>query len=308
MEFCPGCGKKSKTICKDCRPQKEIHVKDIMIKICADCKKYFYHNKWKKYNDLNTVIKKITKDSVKEKLTKVTPILEDIPIKPGVQREIGVRVEFEDVNAIIPASIEITYCNVCSKKQGDYFEGILQIRNIDENIMQFIKKYCQDHKIFIIEEEQVKNGYNLKISDKKKVHNLISALHKTFGGITKENAQVFSQDRQTSKVVYRVNFYYEAPDYKLGDVIKIDNKVLLINKISKTISGIDLKTGKRTSVDAKKEYKVLEKKKTRVSKTHPGIEVLDPETYQSIPVQNKKKVKNGEKITVVDADGLFYLV
>jgi NMD protein affecting ribosome stability and mRNA decay len=308
MEFCPGCGKKSKTICKDCRPQKEIHVKDIVIKICADCKKYFYHNKWKSYKDLEDVVKKITRESVKEKLTSIKPILEDIPEKPGVQREIGVKIIFGDSEAIIPASIEFTYCNVCSKKQGDYFEGILQLRNIDENILNFVKRYCKKNKVFLPEEKKVKNGINLKISDKKKIHNLIPLLQKNFGGITKENAQVFSQDRQTSKVVYRVNFYYEAPDYKIGDVIKIDNKVIHIHKISKTISGIDLKTGKKTNVDAKKDYTVLEKKKTRISKVHPNIEVLDNEKYQSVPVQNKKKVKNGEKVTIVKDKGLYYLV
>ena len=156
MEFCPGCGKKSNTICKDCRPQKEIHVKDISIKICADCKKYFYHNKWKKYKDIDSVIKKVAKESVKEKLTKVTPLMKNIPIKPGVQREIGVEIEFNDIRAVIPASIEITYCNVCSKKQGDYFEGILQLRNIDNNILDFIQRYCKNHKIFIVEEKKDK--------------------------------------------------------------------------------------------------------------------------------------------------------
>lgn len=308
MEFCPGCGKKSNSVCKDCRPQKEIEVKEIIIKVCVDCNKYFYKNKWKKYKELNDVIIKITNDSVKEEITNITPILEDIPIKPGVQREIGVQINLDGEISIIPAFIEVTYCNVCSKQKGDYFEGVLQLRNIDDNILNYVQHYCKNYSIFISKEKKVRNGYDLQISDKKKTHNLMSSLQKNFGGSVKINPQVFSQDRQTSKVIYRVNFYYEAPDYKIGDIIKIENKVIHIHKISKTISGIDLKTEKSISVDAKKESTLLIKQKTTVSRTHPNIEVLDPETYQSVPVQNKKKVSMGEKVDIVNENGLFYLI
>lgn len=308
MEFCPGCGKKSNSICKDCRPQQEITVKDIIIKVCVDCNKYLYKNKWHKYKDLNDVIINITKDSVKEDITNIIPLLEDIPIKPGVQREIGVQINHDEEISIIPALIEVTYCNVCSRQKGDYFEGTLQLRNIDDNILKYVQNYCKNYSIFTSKEKKVKDGYDLNISDKKKTHNLMSSLQKNFGGTVKINPQVFSQDRQTSKVIYRVNFYYEAPDYKIGEIVKIDNKVIHIHKISKTISGIDLKTGKNISVDVKKECILLKKQKTTISRTHPNIEVLDPETYQSVPVQNTKKVCMGEKVEIVNDNGLFYLV
>jgi NMD protein affecting ribosome stability and mRNA decay len=308
MEFCPGCGKKSKGICKECRPHKEIEAKKILIRICVECQKYFHKNKWHKYKEVEKAVEKVTRESVKERLTKVTPILKDVPVKPGVQREIGVEIVVKDDVSVIPANIEITYCNNCSKKQGDYFEGVFQLRNIDENIFEFVKKYCKNHSIFIIKEEKAKNGYDLKISDKKKAHHLAVSLQKSFGGILKINPQVFSQDRQTSKIIYRVNFYYEAPDYKIGDVVKIDNKVIHIHKISKTLTGTDLKTGKSTNVDSKKDYSILIKEKTTVSKVNPQIEILDPETYQSVKTENKADVKLGEKVTIVNDNGLFYIL
>lgn len=308
MEFCPGCGKKSKGICKECRPQKEIEVKDIIIKVCVECQKYFHKNKWHKYKDLNDVVEIITKDSVKEKIDKIIPLLDNMPIKPGVQREIGVEIHVNGEVSVIPASIEITYCNVCSRKQGDYFEGILQLRNIDDNILDYVEKYCKNNNIYIPKNEKVKNGYDLQISDKKRTHNLVASLQKNFGGIIKINPQIFSQDRQTSKVIYRVNFYYEAPNYKIGDIIDIEDKVIHIHKISKTISGIDLKTGKKANIDAKKDFVLLKKQKTTVSRIHPHIEVLDPETYQSVKTENNQDLNLGQKVTIVNNKGLFYIV
>ena len=309
MEFCPGCGKKSKSICKDCKPQKEINAKDIYIKLCVECSKYFYKNKWHKYTELSTVIKKITKESVNEKIDSINPILNDLPVKPGVQRELGVELIIGDDKFIIPANIEVTYCNICSKQQGDYFEGTLQLRNVNENIIMFVKKYFKKNSVFISKENKVRNGYDLTVTDKKKLQTLGSMLQKNHGGILKITAKHFSQDRQTSKFVYRVNAFYEAPDYKIGDVISVEKKVILIHKISKTIQGLDLRQNKNTTIDIKdKEFEVLKPTKTRISKIHPSIEVLDPVTFQSVPTVNQKLVKNGEKVRIVNDNGLYYLL
>jgi NMD protein affecting ribosome stability and mRNA decay len=53
---------------------------------------------------------------------------------------------------------------------------------------------------------------------------------------------------------------------------------------------------------------VLKPVKTTVSKLEPQIEVLDPDTYQSVPVENSKKLKLGEKVKVVKDKGLFYVL
>ena len=309
MEFCPGCGKKSKTICKDCRSVKEIKTKDIHVKLCADCKKYFLKNKWHSYKKIDDAIIRIAKESIKEKTSKIKPELKDVKINPGINVDFPVKVTIDNEIFHLPATLEVTYCNNCAKQQGDYFEGILQLRNVSDEIMKFIRKYLKKNSIFTPDETETKNGIDIKITDKRKVQHLGQELQKKFGGIVKINAQLYSHDKQTSKDLFRVNVYYEGPQYKKGEVVKVDNKVILIKKLTKTIVGIDLKTGKKVSVNLKnKDIEVLKPVKTRVSKIHPNLEVIDPETYQSVNVENTKKVKQGEKVKVVNNHGQFYII
>ena len=71
-----------------------------------------------------------------------------------------------------------------------------------------------------------------------------------------------------------------------------------ITAISKKITGKDLITGKKKKINLKNKVEVLEAKKTIVSKTRPRLEVIHPETFQSVPVANPKELKLGEKIKV----------
>jgi NMD protein affecting ribosome stability and mRNA decay len=310
MEFCPGCGKKSKSICKDCKPEREIKTKDINLKLCCFCDKYFFNNKWVAYNDLNLVIKKVATESVKEsEKFSVKPNLPEFKINPGVNVEFDIKISFVDDEFIIPANIEVTYCNNCAKQQGDYFDGILQLRNIDKEIKEFVEDYLIENKIFSPKQTKLKNGYDIKITDQRKIQKLGQILQNTYGGILKINAEHFSQDRQTSKYVYRVNIYFEPLDFRVGQAIKINNRVILVKKIGKSISGIDLTIDKNTTIKLEKEeYEILKTKKTTVSKIHPHIEILDPDTYQTVPTQNQKKLKIGQKVKVIDDNGLFYII
>ncbi|MEK6917141.1 MAG: NMD3-related protein [Nanoarchaeota archaeon] len=309
MEFCPGCGKKSKGICKDCRPHEEIKVKDINIKFCSVCKKYFYKNRWTTYNDVEAVVKKIAADSIKAEKFTLKLIMPEIQMKPGIEEEISIEVDIDDDIVYIPASITVSYCNICSKNQGDYFEGTLQLRNVDDAIINFIRTFFKKNRVFVSKEKKQKNGIDMNVTDKKRIQNLGVLLQKRFGGSIKVSPHIHTQDRQTSKQVYRVNVLYEAADFKPGDVVKIDNKIILVRKISKTISGVDLATGNNASVDLKnKEYKVLKPMIVKISKVHPELEILDPETYQSIPLRNKKSVKLGEKVGVVSDNGIYYIL
>ena len=48
MNFCPGCGKRIKAkFCADCLPVEKLDAKEIVVRICSVCKKYFSKNKWK---------------------------------------------------------------------------------------------------------------------------------------------------------------------------------------------------------------------------------------------------------------------
>jgi len=144
MEFCPGCGKKSKVVCKDCRPPKELNIKEIEIEVCSSCNNYLFHNKWSKFNE--QAIISVAKQNIKQDCT-ITLKEEEIKIKPGLEQEIFLDVQVDDDNFVVPSRILGTYCPRCSKNQGSYFEGVLQLRKIDDAIFEFVNQFIQENRI-----------------------------------------------------------------------------------------------------------------------------------------------------------------
>lgn len=353
--FCPSCGKKSNGFCDDCKPIEEIKAKEINIKICSLCGKYFKNNKWLFSNDFlvnnnynnnhnknkhDTNIKdtskyvtisnkdistynKINYKKIIENIAK-SKIKDNVEIdfsnfnfneinnkkKPGVNIDIILEVIKDNKISYIPVKIIFTYCPNCSKKNSKYYEGTLQLRNTNDEIISYVENYIKKNNISIANKIQKNNDYDLDISDQRKLQNLAQNLKKNFGGELKISIRQFTQDRLTSKQIYRVNALYEAPDYKKGDVIKIENNLYLITNLQKSISAIDLKTGKKSTLNKIKDYEILKQYKTKITKIYPDLEVLDPETYQSVPVINKENLsfKISENVKIINDNGFYYII
>ena len=194
-----------------------------------------------------------------------------------------------------------------SNKQ--YFEGILQLRNPSQEIIDFIENKLKKHadKFNISKIVEQKLGLDLYITNKKYMQRLANDLQKNFGGIIKKSPHLFSRNRQTSKDIYRLNICLKFYDFKKDDVIKADKRYIKITNIGKKISGINLEQNKRVSFEFPDDVEILKRYNTSVCKIKPNIEVLHPETYQSVPVKNKVKVKLGEKVKVV-VNGKAFIV
>ncbi len=198
-----------------------------------------------------------------------------------------------------------------------YFEGILQLRNPSPEAVDFIYRKVRKNAgkgIWVSREKQVAGGIDFYLSSNKYLQKLARELRDEFGAEIKTGAQLFSKNRQTGKELYRVNALVKMPEYKKNDVVKIGDDVIIIKSTGKRLTGINIVTGKKASYSMKNiKPEVMEKKETYASKTTPAIEVIHPETYESIAVENKdapelKKLKNGEKIKVVVSGGRVWIV
>jgi nonsense-mediated mRNA decay protein 3 len=308
MAFCPNCGKTTeKGFCDDCRPPADLKIKDIYVKICSACGKYFYRNRWVAGRN-EDAITRIAKEAVKD-YAEISFDISGLKQKPGIKSEVQLTIERGGDVFGVPAKVEFTYCEACAKKQGQYFEGTLQLRNVSDDMMDFADRYLKNNHSFASNTKEVKDGYDLDISDQKKLQTLGQQLKKNFGGILKVSIRQFTQDKLSSKQIYRVNVLYEGPKYRKGEVIRTDKGIFLLTNVSEKVSAIDLKTGKKSTIDiSEKETEVLPSIETRISKVYPHIEVMDPETFQNVIIQNRSDVKAGEKVKVVNDNGLFYIV
>ncbi len=125
-------------------------------------------------------------------------------------------------------------------KHPDYFEGILQLRNPTDELVDFIRRtVSSDAKALISKEKMIKNaGIDFYLGSQKYLQSLGKKIKQTFPGVIKVNAKLFTRSR-TGKDLYRVNVLFKFVDIKKGKVIKLkgeeyevigwDRKVLLKN-------------------------------------------------------------------------------
>ena len=125
----------------------------------------------------------------------------------------------------------------------------------------------------------------------------------------KRQAQHFSRDKQRSKNIYRTTILIRFPKFRIGDVVKIKNKIIHIEKIGKIIFGINLINDKKSSSEyLGEEFDILPVYETTVSKVYPNIEIIHPETFQSVSVKNRRKLAIDEKIKVARFNEEFYII
>ncbi|NTV24533.1 MAG: hypothetical protein HGA85_09315 [Nanoarchaeota archaeon] len=303
MGFCPGCGKRTvKDFCKDCRPRTVLEAKPIVVKICPTCKKMLHKNTWSICKNPEEAISRIAKTCIKG--------YNGFNIIPSEDKKGGFDVEVEKDGDLflLPAEIRKEQCPACSKRSGSYFEGVLQLRNIDNETISFIDKFLMEERVFVSGRTETKQGFDLQISDQHKLQNLGQQLARRFGGTVKISERQFSQDRQTSKQTYRVNVLYDGPRFKIGDVMRYERGIFLVTQVRKEISAINLKTGKKETLPVIPDMELVPLVKTTVTKVYPALEVMDPDTYQSIPAYSSARPALGEKVKAARSDGVFYII
>ncbi|HLD07155.1 MAG TPA: NMD3-related protein [Candidatus Nanoarchaeia archaeon] len=186
----------------------------------------------------------------------------------------------------------------------DYFEGILQLRGerIGE-IQEVVEKYPQH----IAKVMTVRNGYDYFFRSNPVMRSLVRAMQKRFGAVVKESPRLHTRDRQTGKAKYRLNILFRTLGYQTGDIIQAGTVLMKVTSITKMVTGVDIRTGKRLSFRRKgRECIPLLPFETRVIRVHPAVEVLDQD-YQPVRAGSQRAVKLGEKVKVVCAGG-FWLV
>lgn len=134
-------------------------------------------------------------------------------------------------------------------RHPEYFEGILQLRNYTDELLNWVKKRIEkDKKAKIAKVKKAKNGVDLYLSDQHYLQALGKKLKQNFVGILKISQKLFTQDRVTSKLLYRVTVLFKQLPYKKGDKIKFRGEEYEIQHIAAQITVKNLKTGKRKKI------------------------------------------------------------
>jgi NMD protein affecting ribosome stability and mRNA decay len=135
---------------------------------------------------------------------------------------------------------------------NNYFEGIMQLRNVEDSIVEFvINELSKNETHHIAKIKKVTNGTDIYLSPQKAMRSLGNKLQKRFGGQLTVSTKLHTKSKQTSKDLYRVNMLFRSPKFKKGDVVEYKGDKIKIVSMHKKVFAKDIKTGKKLNINFK---------------------------------------------------------
>jgi len=279
------------------------------IMFCSSCKKINYKNKWvesEKKLFLDIIINSSNHLKSNAKGLRIIDVFRE-------KNKFVIIFSWKKEDFVVEFPATAVLCKECFAKKSKAYSGILQIRNLNEGDFQevndFILKTINEEKGIVTKIERLKGGVDYYINPMKTLKKTGYEVVKRFGGIINFNEKLFTRDSLKSKDVYRVNILVRLPEFKIGDLISNENEIILITGHKKRLSGINIINNKNIILDERKikDFKKEEIKRALVVKTYPRIEVLDPETFESIPIENQEFLKSKKKEIKINSEILVVI-
>ncbi len=135
----------------------------------------------------------------------------------------------------------------------DYFEGVLQIRGGNNELLDWIQdRIKKDGKAAITKAKKVKNGFDLYLTNQHYLQSLGRKLKQNFSGILKISQRLHTVDWVTSKHLYRVTVLFKVLPFKKGDIITFQGERIEILSIDHRAYVKNVKSGEKKDIDLEK--------------------------------------------------------
>ncbi|MFW6196385.1 MAG: 60S ribosomal export protein NMD3, partial [Thermoplasmatota archaeon] len=225
-------------------------------------------------------------------------------------------------------SLKKSQCKSCSRKHGNYYEAILQIRPTNKAMTDDQKDYItkivhervsltsdNEKKVFITSELEKHGGLDFYLSDKKTTKRLSKEIADKYGGEITTSAELAGME--DGQEVYRMTYSVRLPEYEKNDFVEYESKIYRIKKINPKAGYIvlfDLKTGELKNIDNWDADKLsvlggeeLIKKAVVVSENEKELKLLDPDSYKTVTVlrPDNTSIEEGE-VKIVKVNGKIY--
>lgn len=343
--FCPKCGRETQEegLCRACFAEKYVVFEIpqvIEVKICARCPSFKVGDAWVSTNlaTYEELVRKATARTVRLALAvskevrspQVTVVPEFISpqvLKVHVSVTGDIAGQPVSTEAEAEARVRKETCDVCSRIAGGYYEGIIQIRAQDrlptkqevnrclkiiENTIVRAAK-AGDRLAFITDVFPLPEGADVYVGSNTCGRQASRAIIDEFGGTVIESPKLVGA--KEGKDLYRITFSVRLPGIVAGDIVRMRNQVVLIEKLGKRVMGVDLATGQPTSaMEDMKLEKISDRsramKTVLVSEDANSVQILDPVTYEAITIKRPAFLKKapGEEVWVVKTpEGVFLL-
>ena len=139
----------------------------------------------------------------------------------------------------------------------NYYQGILQLRNINDEVIRFVNNQIKKRgDVAITKTVRFPDGVDLYITSQKFIRILGKKLKESFGGELKVSAKLHTRNKQ-GKDLYRVNVLFRLLKYKKGDIVSVRGERLRLISTGRKIFARNLGNGKRVRVRSEEFKKMI---------------------------------------------------
>lgn len=234
----------------------------------------------------------------------------------------------DPIQDVVEVRVEILpgICRNCSRKEGGYFEAIVQIRpprdrtdhdHVDDAVEQALDKLAAmreggREQAFVTKTVEIHGGWDLYVGDRQAARQVAKELSQDYGAeVGEAHEQIGEEDGQP---VMRTSISVRLPEYAVGDFVERDGELWRVEGFTRRLVSLArVPDGKRDHVDAHDDElrpvrhadEVAEA--VVVSRGQGEAQVLDPETMDTVTVAVPSG-EIGETLSVVRWDGTLRAV
>ncbi len=322
--FCVECGKEGvvyEGLCEDCLPKKRRFVKappKLTLRQCQHCGAYDLPGGWRR-ESLDNAVDKLVEEAV-EIPRDVQRHQLDLRINPEDDRnlrvEMSAQVALDGITVVEESALRLlvkaTTCPDCSKRRGEYYEGIIQVRGVDRPVTKdefqaasqvIEERVVTSDGVFIAKKEEVHGGLDVYISSNEAARSIAKALKARLGGTVSSSPKLHT--RKGGKDLYRVTHLLRLPGVSAGEIVEIDGRLHQILATGEPAKVIDLERGEHGTVRSRelleaKRVKAEVMRATIVSQTADEVQVMDSEGYRVRTVVRPRGLEiEGTDVTLI---------
>lgn len=145
-------------------------------------------------------------------------------------------------------------------KPDNYFEAILQLREVNQAVIEFVEDFCcKKNPRMISKINTVTNGYDYYLQSNTTLVQLGKQLKQKFTGEIITTATLHTKDSLKSKDLYRVTILFRQIPISKGETFILADEEYIVTGITKKIMAKNTKTGEKknfTFTEIKKAKKI----------------------------------------------------
>ncbi len=140
-------------------------------------------------------------------------------------------------------------------KHPNYYEATVQLRDVSQEVVNFVEEEINRAKIIVSKVEEVKTGLDYYLADVNQAKALGRLLQERFGGDFKMTSSIFG--RKDGKEIYRVTILFREASFRKKDLVIYQGEEHQVIAMGKDIMLKNLKNHKKIHV----KYKEMDQMK-----------------------------------------------